>query len=204
MTNLKSAIRNPQCKTGTREWSDHSANCCLGCWHGCLYCYARADALRWKRIATPAEWTRERHLPLPKKPKKHAGAITMFPTTHDITPANLDHCLCLLRMLLQAGNQVLIVSKPHVYCMAEICNLLRSVPIRHDQVEFRFSIGAVDDDVLSFWEPAAPRLNERLDALRLVWSLGYRTSVSCEPLLTPAAGDAVYLVKLVENQVSGK
>ena len=47
----------------------------------------------------------------------------------------------------------------------------------------RFTIGATDDSVLSYWEPGAPKFQERLAALELAHRQGYRTSVSCEPLL---------------------
>jgi DNA repair photolyase len=174
-------------KTGTREWSQSSENCCLGCSHGCLYCYARADALRWKRIASPAEWTRERNLPLPKHFKRRPGVV-MFPTTHDITPANLDHCLAMLEGLLKAGNRVLVVSKPHASCVAEICRrfggMWKEIGGCMERLEFRFTIGAWSNSTLAYWEPGAPDFSERWGALRMAFDLGQHTSVSMEPLLT--------------------
>ena len=38
--------------SGTKEWSVSSVNCITGCEHNCRYCYARANALRFKRIAS--------------------------------------------------------------------------------------------------------------------------------------------------------
>ncbi len=201
MVNRQSSIVNG---TGTREWSTASANCRLGCSHGCLYCYARADALRWKRIASASQWTRERNLPPPKKFRKRPGVV-MFPTTHDITPANLDHCLAMLEGLLKAGNQVLIVTKPHASCIAEICRRLRAYGgvgaiADQERIEFRFSIGAVSPDALAFWEPGAPDLEERMAALWIAHGVGFATSVSCEPLLEPER--AVELVASVEPHVT--
>jgi DNA repair photolyase len=168
----------------------------LGCSHGCLYCYARAQAIRWKKIASPADWQREREQPIPRRAEKRAGVI-MFPTTHDITPGNVEHCLPRLRMLLAAGNQVLIVSKPHVVCVER---MIRALETWRRQIEYRFSIGAVDQAIQDFWEPGAPDLLERLASLNLAWRVGYRTSVSCEPLLEPAR--AADLVAMVEAHVT--
>ena len=184
--------------SGTREWSSHSANCCTGCSHGCRYCYARELLLRWGFIERAEDWTREqvRQEVLARRVRP-AGGVTMFPTTHDITPANLGPCLEYLGKLLAAGRRVLIVSKPHV-------EVIRSIIEQHGRfagrVLFRFTIGAVSPAVLRFWEPGAPDLAERLDCLRLAFSRGWETSVSAEPLLE--AERVEELVELVAPFVS--
>ena len=60
-------------KTGTREWSEHSVNCRQGCTNGCLYCYARAQALRFGRITSGDAWTQERDGPAPRSNATRAG-----------------------------------------------------------------------------------------------------------------------------------
>src|SRR5271157_6268802 len=99
---------------GVGEWSDHSLNCVAGCSHTCGYCFARGIAARFKRIA-PEKWKDEKIVPY-KKIGKRKGTI-MFPSSHDITPVTLDHCIEFLDMLLSAGNNVLLVSKPHLECV---------------------------------------------------------------------------------------
>jgi hypothetical protein len=110
---------------------------------------------------------------------KREGTV-MFPTSHDVTPLNIEQCLAVLRKLLNAGNKVLIVSKPHMECVKRMCNELADY---RAQILFRFSIGSSDDKVLTYWEPDAPTFGERLQALTLAYSCGYATSVSCEPML---------------------
>jgi hypothetical protein len=51
------------------------------------------------------------------------------------------------------------------------------------QLLFRFTIGSADNETLKFWEPAAPDFNERLDSLKYAFEHGFKTSVSCEPML---------------------
>jgi DNA repair photolyase len=170
-------------KTGTREWSDVSVNISRGCSHRCTYCYARANALRFKRIASPEEWEKEiisRKLPIERR--KHDGVV-MFPTTHDITQNILPDAVDALRNLLSAGNRVLIVSKPHFDVIDHLCDVLS--PWR-SQVLFRFSIGTLDDGLAAIWEPGAPPPGERLLALCMASGTQWQTSVSMEPALHTA------------------
>ncbi|MFH1558536.1 MAG: hypothetical protein ABII76_27365, partial [Pseudomonadota bacterium] len=79
-------------RTGTREWSAHSANCLIGCSHDCRYCYARANAVRYGRC-TAEEWAHPRinERAMGKKWTKQDGVV-MCPTSHDILPAFLEPC----------------------------------------------------------------------------------------------------------------
>ena len=170
-------------KTGTREWADCTANAITGCAHGCLYCYARANALRFQRLARGEDWTREalRDLQAPALRRRYPGRV-MFPSSHDVTEANLGHCLGAIGRLLAAGNELLIVSKPTAATAAALAIALDG---HKDRVEFRFSITCLTAGARKFWEPGAPALGERIEALKIVHTAGFRTSVSCEPLLEP-------------------
>ena len=94
----------------------------------------------------------------------------MFPSSHDITPTNLAGCLVFLEELLRVGNQVLVVSKPHLDCIEAVCEKFGDY---QGQILFRFTIGACDDSVLSFWEPGAPEYAERKASLEHAYSEGF-------------------------------
>lgn len=166
---------------GTREWAVAEINCCLGCSHGCRYCYARYDQVERRGIVTPEQWGSCTVLgeELVKKQPQYPGQV-MFPTAHDIVPENLDVCLTFLRNLLDAGNRVLVVSKPHLTCVRRICAEFSD---ERDQILFRFTITARDAKILEFWEPHAPRYPERKSCLKYAFMNGYATSVSVEPML---------------------
>lgn len=204
--------------TGTREWSGHSANCCLGCSHACVYCYARAAALRFGRIRRGRQWADEHPMTaaeIAADPKFSIGyrGIVMFPTAHDITPTNADACLAALRRLLAAGNRVLLVTKPHLATMPRVLEAyaasLREVLVldRVDrphvpELEVRCSITCADEPVRELWEPGAPPIAERLDCLRCLGEHGVRASVSIEPCLQPdKAGE---IVAAVERLATGE
>ncbi len=177
-------------KTGTREWGDENRNIQFGCERGCLYCYAREGAMRFKRISTRDEWLRPK---INQKALKNTGkvaGVVFFPSTHDITPLNLDYAQVFLADLCANGNRVLVVSKPEKVCIERLTMAME--PYKK-QIKFRFTIGSTDDAALKFWEPGAPGFWERIDCLRLAHARGYETSVSCEPYLD----DTIY--SLVEE-----
>jgi len=165
---------------GTQEWATHNENLISGCSHDCKYCYAKAISVRMKR-KTPENWHVEEvnSKKLTKAFRKRDGKV-MFPTTHDITPEHIDECIYFLGNILKPGNDVLVVSKPHLECIKKICDML---PQYNNQILFRFTIGSIDSSVLKFWEPNAPSFEERLESLKYAFVAGYKTSVSCEPLL---------------------
>jgi len=167
--------------TGTREWSETSYNIQNGCQNNCLYCYARANALRFKRISKSDEWTQEhiRQKAVIRDWEKRDGTI-MFPTTHDITEQNIDAVAAVLRKMLQAGNDVLIVSKPRYSCIKRLCSEFADYK---QQIMFRFTIGSLNEEVCRFWEPGAPTPKERLQALKHAYNSGFQTSISMEPML---------------------
>ena len=115
----------------------------------------------------------------------------MFPSSHDITPGNVDACLTVLGRLLEAGNDVLVVSKPRADIIKRICETF--APYR-EKILFRFTIGAMNNEILSFWEPNAPSYEERKMALVHALEAGYATSVSIEPML-----DASHIIELIRD-----
>jgi len=183
---------------GTKEWAVAEINCTVGCPHNCRYCYARLAALDKGLINSAADWSQSRlvdeevHRDRPLYP----GQV-MFPTAHDIVEENLDEALEVIDRLVAAGNKVLIVSKPSLSCIEQICTRLYQ---RRRQILFRFTITARDGDILRFWEPGAPAYPERLNSLRLAYEKRFATSVSIEPILD--LEDLVDLIGEIEPLVT--
>jgi len=184
-------MKSTKSVSGVGEWAEHSVNIQTGCDRDCHYCYAKGMAIRFKR-ATPDSWA----TPIIDKAKaaklhrKRSGRI-MFPTSHDISCNNLGECITTLRNMIDAGNQILIVSKPDPACIRQICAQFSD---EIDQILFRFTIGSANDSTLKFWEPNAPTFKERLSALKYAHEHGYQTSVSCEPMLDLQIGMVVEAV----------
>lgn len=185
--------------TGTHEWADLNYNIGKGCAHGCLYCYACHIQLRLKKIGSRQAWLEERFKPKATGIKYQVeNATIMFPSTHDITPYYLDRSIAALQQMLSVGNQVLIVTKPHLECVRTIVGQL----VRFKkQILFRFTIGAMDEQLTRFWEPQAPPPEERLVALDYAYAAGYNTSVSIEPMLA-GVEETLQVVEAVNRLVS--
>jgi DNA repair photolyase len=167
--------------TGTKEWMPNSANCILGCRNFCKYCYGCGNALRFGRIKDRSEWENEKqNKNANKRIKLYKGGV-MFPTTHDLRIEHRDWWMPFLQGLLDKGNDILIVSKPQLESINLICSSFYKYK---PQIEFRFTIGTLDEYVRKFWEPNAPSMEERVDALNCAYTYGFKTSVSMEPLLT--------------------
>lgn len=167
--------------TGSREYSECIADFQVGCSNNCLYCYARDMAIRWGQIKSRDEWLNEkiRWWTVNGRWAKKPGVV-MSPTLHDITPNNIDAAVIFLTNILDAGNKVLIMSKPNPECIETICQTFERFK---DQILFRLTIDTTDDNVSKFWEPGAPLPGERIDALKTARCSGYQTSVSIEPML---------------------
>lgn len=173
-------MKNEKQVFGTYEWAVENANYINGCSHNCKYCYSREMAIRFKR-KTILNWEEEEvnYNQLERKAKKVDGVI-MFPSSHDITPENLNNSIKFLNKLLKIGNEVLVVTKPHLSVIKSICGNFSEYK---NKILFRFTIGSSNSKTLKFWEPNAPDYQERKKCLIYAYENGFSTSVSCEPML---------------------
>lgn len=173
--------------SGTAEWADVTYNIQIGCANGCLYCYAADKAAKmYGGWCERHDWTRER---LTKRAVMKSyparDGVIMFPSTHDITPFNVEAYISVAKLMLAKGNRLLIVSKPRIEC---VMAMISQFELWKHQVLFRFTIGSMDEATCAFWEPGAPTPGQRLSCLQAAFKLGYRTSVSIEPMLAGALG----------------
>lgn len=181
----KSPIKKINSKTGAGEWAGYNCNIQTGCPHGCQYCYAEKTATRYKQIRGQEAWVIENCRIVSTVRCRKRDQPIMFPTTHDITPNNIRAIMCHLYNILKAGNIVVLVSKPHRECIEAVCSEFSSF---RDNMIFRFSIGSLNNETLTLWEPGAPSASERMWCLQYAFEQGFRTSVSAEPMLTDRHG----------------
>jgi len=175
---------------GTEEWAKKNLNICYGCPHNCTYCYAKDMAKRFKRIENDKEWVNWRlnHRKINKGYRKIKNSDPnlydyMFPTSHDIFKHILPECIKVLRKVLEAGNSVLITTKPDPYCVKQLVKELKEYK---EQICFRFTITSAFNSILTKYEPNAPKFEERKEALKYAYSHNFKTSLSLEPLLDPS------------------
>ena len=175
-------IKKREITSGTKEWADHNVNCIKGCSNNCRYCYARMMAKRFGRCTDDAWKEMEINRKIVDKTFGRYEGRVMFPSTHDIVdaPEAKEACLVVIGKLLEAGNDLLITTKPRLSVTKEITSRFNSFKLK---MQFRFTITSLDNHLLSFWEPNAPCFEERLESLRHAYEGGFKTSVSVEPFL---------------------
>lgn len=182
---------------GTKEWAPHNFNFMNGCSNDCSYCYAKEMAIRFKR-KTSESWKEEEAVSLEGKSYRKRDGRIMIPSSHDITPGNIDLASEIIRKLLENGNELLIVTKPHFDCVKRLADECLKYK---DQVQFRFTIGSASTETLLMWEPGATSFDERLKSLKYAFELGYSTTISSEPLLDENFDE---LYKKLSPYVSGQ
>lgn len=175
-------VRRREITSGTKEWADHNVNCVKGCSNDCRYCYAKIMAKRFGRCKNE-DWRDMtiNRTAVERKYGKYNGRV-MFPSTHDITDDEevKEACFTVICKLLESGNEVLVTTKPRLSVTKQIIESFR--PYR-EQLQFRFTITSMNNDLLSFWEPNAPSYEERFASLEHAYAKGSKTSVSIEPFL---------------------
>lgn len=200
--NQKATGNNPIGKEtsgkGVGEWAGYRCNIGTGCSHGCLYCYAEKMALRYNRIENSSAWKEENLRYVSTMGCKRYDSQIMFPTSHDITPAYLSAYRCHLHNLLAAGNKVIVVTKPH---RESIEAIVSQISMYRDQINFRFTMGGLDGDVMRHWEPGAPPIEERIECLKYAFEKGFETSISAEPM-HGGKDEAVKLYYLLEPYIT--
>lgn len=195
---------------GTREWAAKNINIVSGCSNNCRYCYAREMAIRFKRKTSDSWRTEEKLKSVDGMRIGHVDGRIMFPSSHDITPSNLDLSIATIGKALDKNNNLLIVSKPRIDCITRICDEFQDFK---KQILFRFTIGSASNETLGFWEPDAPSYEERIESLKHAFNKGFETSISCEPMLDnqisvvieevlPFVTDSIWVGKM--NRLNGR
>ncbi len=196
-------MENKDLLFGTKEWAPHNFNYMNGCSNNCVYCYAKDMAIRFKR-KTADTWESEELVSLDSRSYSKKDGAIMIPSSHDITSGNIDLTTEVMQKLLENGNELLIVTKPHFLCVKRIVDTFIGYK---PQIKFRFTIGSSDSSTLKLWEPGAADFSERLKSLKYAYKEEYSTSISCEPLLddnfddlyakvNPYVTDAIWVGKM--------
>ncbi|MBS7647698.1 radical SAM protein [Candidatus Bathyarchaeota archaeon] len=167
---------------------DYVINPYVGCEHGCTYCYARYikrftnHMEPWGefvdvKINAPTLLQREiRH--------KKVGRVWVSGLCDPYQPLERRYNITrrCIEILLKKGWPVTIQTKSTL--------ILRDMALLkgHGNVEVILTITTADEGIKQIFEPKAPSIKERLDALEKLHSAGIKTCVMIAPLLPKAEG----------------
>lgn len=167
---------------------DYTINPYVGCEHGCTYCYARfmkrftGHMERWgefvdAKINAPSLLQREIK-------RKRAGRVWISGICDPYQPLEKKYELTrrCLEILLLHPRPITIQTKSPL--------LLRDIELieKFNDVEVTMTIATADENIRQIFEPKAPSVKERIEALQKLHSKGIKTSVMIAPMLPKAEG----------------
>jgi len=176
---------------------DYALNAYVGCQHNCSYCYARfmkrftGHREPWGefvdvKINAPELLARE-----VRKKKKGRVWISGVCDAYQYVEKKYMLTRKCLEILVEQGWPVTIQTKSPL--------VLRDIDIlkRSADAEVGFTITTADEKVRRIFEPGAPAIAKRVEALGILHAEGIKTFVMVAPLLPHAEG----LVELLKDKV---
>ena len=164
---------------------DYTVNPYLGCWHGCVYCYARymtkfsKSKYQWGEfvdVKINAPEILKRDLFGLKK-----GLVSLSTVTDPYQVPERKYRLTrrILEDLAESNFSVSILTKSNL--------ILRDIDIlkkfNRKNLEVGFSITTVDENIRKHFEPNAPSIKDRINALKKLSEEGIKTWVFIAPVL---------------------
>lgn len=167
---------------------DYALNPYVGCRHGCVYCYARfmkrftGHRERWGEFVDVKINAPE--LLLKEVKKKKPGRVWVSGVCDPYQPAEKRYALTRRCLEILAEN-----SWPFTV-QTKSALVLRDLDIikRAKEAEVGFTITTADEKMRELFEPGAPPIRERVEALGALNAAGVKTFVMIAPLLPGAEG----------------
>lgn len=182
---------------GWKEWVDKTVSLQVGCENNCKYCWARVLGHRRGYVPVWDDWEKPRDKKQPDFLRVKYGVVG-FPGTHDIHESNLEKSIKTIKILVDYGNNVILVTKGLNLIVSK---LIDALCMYKDKVEFRFSFSTNYDDLIKKLEGNSPLYKEKKFALQLAFQRGFRTSISMEPYIS---SNLVEIINDLKEFVSSK
>jgi DNA repair photolyase len=162
---------------------DYTVNPYIGCQHACTYCYARfikrftGHKEKWGKfvdIKINSPFLLEQEIK-----KKKRGRVWVSGVCDPYQPVEKN--MNLTRECLE----ILIENKWPVTIQTKSPLVIRDIDIlkKSDNIEVGFSITTSDDKIRRIFEPNAPSIEKRLEALKELQSHGIKAFVMIAPIL---------------------
>ncbi len=144
---------------------DYVINPYVGCQHACIYCYAQFYARRWGRTEPWGSYVEVKvnapELLAKEVGRKGAGVVYLSSMTDPYQPVEEEYGITrrLLHILVERDWPVLVQTKSPM--------VLRDVDVlrRFSQAKVGLTVITLDEKIRRAMEPAAPSVDERIEAL---------------------------------------
>jgi len=199
MTEIRfTRIREALSKSGLPDL-DYALNPYMGCWHSCIYCYARLYtrmrdvAEHWGEIIVVKENIIEvLEREVRQKPPGIVGVGTITDAYQPVE-ALYELTRYSIRTLLNHGFHVSIQTKNPL-----VLRDLKILVEHKDKVDVGFTITTLDNSIARTIEPRAPPPTARAKALEKISSTGIETWVFYGPIIPGVNDDDETIISLIE------
>ena len=178
---------------------DWTLNAYVGCGHNCAYCYARfmkrftghlepwGSFVDVKVNAVDLLWR--------EVERKRKGTVWISGVCDAYQPLEREYNLTgrCLAILADHGWPVSVQTKSPL--VLRDLNILRRMP----GARVGFTVTTLDEKIREIFEPGAPPISDRLDALKVLHDAGIRTFAMLAPLLPGVDGLAERLTGMVDE-----
>lgn len=191
MSNYKITTHS-NAKTG--GYGEYSINSCIGCTHGCVYCYAPATVRRTKEsfhqsMVLKREWEERLEYDCLKLEKEgFKGRILLSHVTDPYQPEESE--LKITRKIITMLNNHNINFQVLTKGGTRAC---RDFDLYKPGDSFAVTITTMDENKAKAWEPLAANPVDRVNALIEACNAGIETWVSMEPVICP--NDSLDIIK---------
>lgn len=182
-------VREKKCKTilsKSRIYDvDYSINPYTGCEHGCEYCYA---TFMKKYTNSPEPWgdfvevkVNARQVLDRDLMKKEKGSILLSSVTDPYQPVERDYRITrdILKRLSNTEFPVNILTKSDI--ILEDIGVLKD--FNRGRISVGFTVNFLNERDREIWEPGAPQISKRIEALKEVSESGINSYVHIGPYL---------------------
>ncbi|MGQ9680819.1 MAG: radical SAM protein [Candidatus Bathyarchaeia archaeon] len=162
---------------------DYAINPYLGCEHGCVYCYARFMSKmghlgeEWGSFVDVKTNALDRLKAEAQRYERGVVLLSSVTDPYQILEKSFELTRGILKILLEYQYPIEILTKSDL--VLRDVNILR----KFNECEVGLTITTIDDRVRSVFEPKAPSIERRLNALRRLHESGLDTYVFIGPLL---------------------
>jgi len=171
-----------------REYAQLAANLYEGCDHGCTYCFG-PSILRKKRniFHSVNQPKKEALIEFEKDAKKLGNAgddreilLSFVTDPYQTIESELNITKQAIEILIENNLRFTILTKGGPRAARDF-NLLKN----YDKASFGSTICFTEQDDADKWEPNAPAIDMRIEAIKAAHEMGIRTWVSLEPVIDP-------------------
>ena len=174
-------------KGPAREYSPLACNIYKGCEHGCRYCFGKNRKSPEQKKQYDSDPNPKDHFieKLEYKANKLRGnrkeiLLSFLGDVYQPAETKLKLTRNAIKILIENDLPFIILTKGGTRAIRDF-DLLQG----YDKTSFGTTLIFLDQEYADYWEPGAPSISDRIEAIQEAKSRGIKTWISLEPVIDP-------------------